>query len=194
MHWRERAQRRRAYNDPGHAHELTFCCVDRHPFLRAARACNWLADAINAARSKHEFALWAYAFMPDHVHLIVHPTRPGYDISPIIAAIKEPVGRKAIAYLREHNPAWVDRLTVQKGRRTETRFWQPGGGYDRNVKGPRTLARMIDYIHLNPVRKGLVEKPEGWKWSSAGWVDDREPNALKPDPIPPEWGVIEFVE
>jgi hypothetical protein len=40
---------------------------------------------------------------------------------------------------------------------------------------------MIDYIHGNPVRKGLVEKPEDWKWSSAGWLEGK--NSLKPDVV-----------
>ena len=40
---------------------------------------------------------------------------------------------------------------------------------------------MIDYIHANPVRRQLVEKPEDWKWSSAGWSDEK--NSLKPDAI-----------
>jgi putative transposase len=34
---------------------------------------------------------------------------------------------------------------------------------------------MIDYIHLNPVRKGLVEQASGWHWSSAAWFDRRNP-------------------
>src|SRR6476659_6378397 len=100
MHWRDRTRRRTAYNVPGHAHELTFCCVDRHPFLRAERTCLWLANAINEARDKLMFSVWAYVFMPDHVHILVHPNTEQYEISLILSAIKEPVGRAAISYLR----------------------------------------------------------------------------------------------
>jgi putative transposase len=48
---------------------------------------------------------------------------------------------------------------------------------------------MIDYIHLNPVRRGLVERASDWKWSSAAWFEDLEVegNGLVPDRIPPEW-------
>jgi len=40
---------------------------------------------------------------------------------------------------------------------------------------------MIEYIHNNPVRRGLVSRAEDWKWSSAGWHEGK--NSLRPDPI-----------
>ena len=46
---------------------------------------------------------------------------------------------------------------------------------------------MIDYIHLNPVRRGLVERAELWKWSSAAWLLGTGRPPLIPDQIPPEW-------
>jgi hypothetical protein len=39
---------------------------------------------------------------------------------------------------------------------------------------------MIDYVHANPVRKGLVVRPADWKWSSAGWCELRSPGFLGP--------------
>jgi hypothetical protein len=49
---------------------------------------------------------------------------------------------------------------------------------------------MIDYIHNNPVRKGLVDYPTRWKWSSAAWLEGKEPNSLRPDPVPNEWSEV----
>ena len=43
-------------------------------------------------------------------------------------------------------------------------FWQSGGGYDRNITSPKTLLRMIDYLHENPVRKKLVTSSLDWYW------------------------------
>mgnify|MGYP001765422319 CR=1 FL=1 len=47
--------------------------------------------------------------------------------------------------------------------------WGPlmGTGYDRNVIHTKTLRSVVEYIHANPVRRGLVEYPEEWRWSSA---------------------------
>jgi putative transposase len=47
------------YNDPGHAHELTFSCYQRFAFLQRERTCHWLAAAIEAGREKLKFQLWA---------------------------------------------------------------------------------------------------------------------------------------
>jgi putative transposase len=67
----DRTRHRRSYNDPNHAHELTFTCYHRFRFLTSDRTCGWLAEAIQEARVKLDFALSAYVFMPEHVHLIV---------------------------------------------------------------------------------------------------------------------------
>jgi putative transposase len=178
---------RRNYNDPGDAHELTFSCYHGYQFLKAERICNWLKEAIDEARVEFDFALWAYVFMPEHAHLIVWPRRPNYDIADIRQAIKEPVGREAITFLEVHAPHWLPRITRKRGKRTERLFWQSGGGFDRNIKTTKTLLAMIEYIHLNPVRRGLVEKAIDWKWSSAAWYVLGRPTPIAIDPIPPEW-------
>ena len=83
---------RHNYNEPGHAHELTFTCYQRFQFFKAERICHWLAESIDEARKKFHFSLWAFVFMPEHVHLIVYPQNNESDIAEIKKAIKEPVG------------------------------------------------------------------------------------------------------
>jgi REP element-mobilizing transposase RayT len=82
---------RRSYNEPGHAHELTFTCFHRYRFLATERTCGWLAEAIEEARVDKDFALWAFVFMPEHAHLIVWPRQVVYEISDILKAIKIPL-------------------------------------------------------------------------------------------------------
>lgn len=187
LDYRKRQRRRQTFNVPGDAHELTFSCYRRFPFLSAERTCLWLADAINEARSAHDFALWAFVFMPEHVHLIVYPRWPSHSIEDIRQRIKEPVGRKAIRYLQEHASAWLPRITRQRGKRIERLFWQSGGGFDRNIMQPKTLLAMIDYIHLNPVRRGLVTRARDWRWTSARWFEGASDLPLIPDQISSEW-------
>jgi putative transposase len=149
-----RLRRRPSHNIPGHAHELTFSCYRRYPFLKAERSCRWLAEAMNVARERHSFWLWAFVFMPDHAHLILYPRAAEYRMDRIFEALKQPVGAKAIGYLREINSPWLARLTRRRGKRTERLFWQSGGGYDRNITSPQTLLTMIDYLHESPVARG----------------------------------------
>jgi putative transposase len=107
--------------------------------------------------------------MPEHVHVLVYPTNPTVMMSRFLQAAKEPVARKAVRHLKAHSPEWLDRIKVDEGDRIRHRFWQPGGGYDRNVTETDTLRSMIEYIHANPVRRGLVSHPDEWEWSSARW-------------------------
>jgi putative transposase len=183
----ERRTHRRNYNSAGHAHVLTFSCYHGYQFLAAERTCEWLAEAINVARSKLDFSFWAYVFMPEHVHLIAYPRRSVYDIADIRHEIKQPVGEKAVRFLTNEAPDWLSRITRTRGKKSERHFWQSGGGYDRNIHEPKTLAAEIEYIHMNPVRRGLVQRAEDWKWSSAGWFLGVATSPLIPDSIPPEW-------
>ncbi len=91
------------------------------------------------------------------------------------------MARKAIKYLEIHAPEWLPRITVREGKRTRRRFWQPGGGYDRNVVELATVHDMIAYIHANPVRRGLVLRPEDWEWSSARWYAGFRPVRIEMD-------------
>jgi len=187
MHYRDRQQRRRSFDEAGHAHELTFSCYRRYRFLSAERVCDWLAMAICQSRERTGFELWGYVFMPEHVHLLVKPRSPDQRISTILKDIKQPVGWQAFQHLEACNSPWQIRLTRIRNGRSERLFWQPGGGYDRNLIEPGTLPAMLTYIHENPVRRGLVALATDWRWSSAGWMAGMPRNDLRPDPIPPEW-------
>ena len=165
-------KRRRRYDEPGHARELTFTCYRGFQFLCRDRTRQWLIDELAAARAQYPFDLWAYVIMPEHVHLLLYPRAPGMPVGKIVGHIKEEVARKAIGYLEEHSPEWLPRITVREGKRTRRRFWQPGGGFDRNAYEIETIHHMIDYIHANPVQHGLVERPGDWPHSTFGmWLE-----------------------
>ncbi len=171
----------RRYNDPGHAHALTFTCFQRQPFLRRDRTRQWLVDAIEKARETHHFHLWAFVIMPEHVHLMIHPTT-SYNISRILSSLKQPVAKRAIFFVRREAPRFLPKMTDrQPNGKTSIRFWQRGGGYDRNLWLPAHIWETIDYIHANPVRRRLCDSPANWTWSSAcNYLDDTQ-GALRID-------------
>lgn len=126
--------------------------------------------------------------MPDHAHLIVCPKEHDYNIATIRRAIKSPVAKVAIKYLESRKSDWLPRITRQRAGKKERMFWQSGGGYDRNITTSAALVQMIDYLHLNPVRKGLVARASDWRWSSAAWYEGITQGApLVIDPISSEW-------
>ena len=177
----------RRYNDPGDAHSLTFSCFQRRPFLSKDRTCLWLIESLDSARRRHRFDLWAYVLMPEHVHLLIFPRTDDYSISKILSAIKLPVTRRASAYMRRHQPQALGMMRdAQPNGRAAYRFWQRGGGYDRNLVKPKLVHATMEYIHANPVRRKLVASPEDWLWSSAGYYagTSEAPLALDAESIP----------
>ena len=153
-------KRVKSYNLPGHAHELTFSCFRRLPLLSRDRSRRWLVDAMERARREHHLHLWAYVIMPEHVHLLFWPMEKEYKVSRIRSALKLPVASRAIRFLKRKAPSFLEKIEdVQPNGKVSYRFWQRGGGYDRNVYEPVHLFMMIEYIHNNPVRRGLCADP-----------------------------------
>ena len=169
------------FNEPGQPRELTFSCYRRFRVLESERTRQWFGEALEAARATFGFQVWAYVLMPEHVHLLVYPGEHPEQVSAFLKALKEPIARKAVAYLKAHDRSWLERLRVREGRRLRHRFWQPGGGYDRNITTAAALRAAIDYIHANPVGRGLVAQAEDWEWSSARWYAGIRPVRIEMD-------------
>jgi putative transposase len=182
-------KRRRVFNEVNHAHELTFSCYHGIALLSKDRTRTWLIESLDRARREWKFALWAYVIMPNHAHVLFFPLDAEYRMDLICKAIKQSVARRAISWLREHSPGFLKQLAgTGSGTRRKYHFWQPGGGYDRNIDNSTTAWNAVQYLHLNPVRKHLVERPEDWRWSSAQWYAGQRDVPLKMDGTPPEAG------
>jgi len=162
-------KRRRRYDIAKQARVLTFSCFHGYKFLAKDRTRQWLVEELDRVRREHPIELWAYVIMPEHAHVMVYACEEGIEVGRIIGYAKEEVARKAIQFLRKQSPEWLARITFREGGRIRRRFWQAGGGYDRNIIEDTTLAFEVDYLHGNPQRRGLVARAIEWKWSSAQW-------------------------
>ncbi len=163
-------KKRKSFNISSHAHELTFSCYLNRRFLESEMLCRFLVDSLERAKNKYYFDIWAYVIMPEHVHLLVFPKEREYSIAKILQSIKQSSSKKAISYFKGNNPEFLEQMTTGQ-KDMKHRFWQDGGGYDRSVYSYKALQEMVTYLHNNPVRRGLVENPEDWKWSSSKeWI------------------------
>src|SRR5258706_13606545 len=121
---------RKSINAEGHAHELTYSCYKRLPLLSKDRTRQWFIEALQRARSRWHFELWAYVIMPEHAHVLLLPTEDDYDISMIVKAIKQPVARKALEFLRGNSPEWLAKLAVPTSKsKVEDKVLEACGGY-----------------------------------------------------------------
>ena len=157
----------RRFDQPGDAHFLTFSCFRSLPLLERNRTRRWFVEALQLGRTQNKFDLWAYVIMPEHVHLVLLPLERS-KISDILSTIKQSTSKRALNWLRRHAPEYLPALLDrQPNGKQSYRFWQRGGGYDRNLRSLRDIHEKVAYVHDNPVRRGLVEQAIDWQWSSA---------------------------
>jgi putative transposase len=157
------------FEDERHVHELTFCCFERQPLLTNDLWRSWFCEVLDSACVRHDFLLLAYVLMPEHVHLLVCSGGTGFRISDLLGDLKRQFSRRVKRHLTVTHDPTLDRLTVrQRPGVTTFRFWQEGPGYDRNLTTSKAIVSAMEYIHANPVRRGLCKRAVDWPWSSAG--------------------------
>ena len=185
-------KRVRHYHELGDAHELTFSCFHRWPLLTNDTWRAMLAESIDRATENHHYRLTAFVFMPEHVHFLIHPLPEAGKIDALLKAIKRPFSYRVKQLLLQSRSRLLARLTIrQRPGLTTFRFWQEGPGYDRNIMKASTILSSIDYLHNNPIRRGLVKTAIDWKWSSARFylIDPPQqyPNLPQVHSLPAEW-------
>jgi putative transposase len=163
-----RRKRIKHFEQERHVHELTFSCYQRRPLLANDERRTWFCEELASACDRQGILLLAYVLMPEHVHLLVFPAVQGSSISKLLAHVKRQFSCRVKRRLTETQDPMLDRLTVLQRPGVMTfRFWQEGPGYDRNLTEPESIAAAIEYIHANPVRRGLCRRAVDWPWSSA---------------------------
>ena len=170
------------FHEPGHLHEFTFSCYRRLKLLTNDDWRKRLSRAIDNANQKCHWELVAFVYMPEHVHLLVNPLDPNPDFGQYLQALKQPFSQQIHGTLKACESKLLERLVIRDRPDHECfRFWQEGAGYDRNLFSPKALLAAIDYIHENPVRRGLCQRAIDWKWSSARWYLLDPPRQQDPD-------------
>ena len=172
----ERRKRVEHYHEPGDVHELTFSCYGRMPLLTNDHWRSYLVESIDHSIKAGKFRLIAFVFMPEHVHLLVLPSEADVRVGAFLAGVKRPCSTSVKQDLESSGSPLLQRLTVrERPGKTVFRFWQEGPGYDRNLQTEKSVVAAIDYIHANPVRRGLCEQACQWIWSSARYYQGNPP-------------------
>jgi len=167
------------YYGRGHLHFLTFSCYRRLPLLGTVRARNVFVQALAKIRVRYQFLLVGYVVMPEHVHLLISESAKGSP-SMVLKVLKQRVSRD----LRKRNrraPAGQMRLPFMRGEGLP-RFWQPRF-YDFNVYSAKKKREKLEYMHANPVKRGLVRDPGDWNWSSYSFYAKGETGLVPIDPV-----------
>ena len=161
---------------------ITFSCHRRLALLAQDGIADVFARSLAAARRTHHLSLYAWVIMPEHVHLLCRPS-PDRTMEEFLRSLKMSVAKQALEQWKQVRAPILSRIV--DGDRP--RFWQAGGGFDRNLRDEAEFAREVRYIHHNPVERGLVERPEQWKWSSVRWWMGLREGELECDIPPGPW-------
>ena len=145
----------RRYHEDNRPYFVTAVVKDRRSVFADHHAARLLRDVIVSCRNRYRFLVLSYIVMPDHFHAILVP-KPGDTISAVMRYIKG-------TFARRYNAASDSGGAV----------WQPRF-YDAAIRSERELMVRIRYVEENPVRAGLVKRPEQYPFSSAAqdWRSD----------------------
>jgi putative transposase len=144
---------------------ITIVTKNRLPVFQTDRMRELLCSAIDEARNSARFLLFAYVMMLDHLHLLT--SRPT-STSDVLRVLKGLTARRIIDYLKEksYQSSLAKLQHQQRDRKHRYSLWQT----EKNVLpvfSEGKFLEKVNYIHLNPVRAGLIEESTDYRWSSA---------------------------
>lgn len=147
---------------------VTSTIVNWIPVFKSRHYYQILIDAIKYNQINKNLKLYCYVLLPEHFHLIL----TGDNLTNIFKSIKGFTAKEIINLLiGEKNLKTLDKFREYKKEfktKSEYQVWQESF-HPQEVLTDKIFQQKIDYIHLNPVRKGLVSNPEDWIYSSAGF-------------------------
>jgi putative transposase len=139
-------------------HFLTFSCYRRRPNFGTPESRTTFEAALERVRQQYGLCVYGYVVMPEHVHVLVSEPECGI-LAQAMQSLKQGVARRLA--LRAADSFWQERY------------------YDFNVWSHHKFVEKLRYIHRNPVKRRLVERPEDWAWSSFRHYLSGNPGAVE---------------
>jgi putative transposase len=164
-----------------HLHFITFSCYRRLPLLKTAPARDLFVRELARVRAEYEFLLVGYVVMPEHVHLLISEPRKGTP-STVLQMLKQRVSKKLRKKNRETFVGQLRPVFPEPVGNIRS-FWQ-SRFYDFNVYTNRKKREKLEYMHCNPLARGLVQHPKDWPWSSWQFYAMAEPGLVGIDIVP----------
>ena len=119
----------------------------------------------NRASAVPRIHLYAVVIMPDHVHLLLQPLRSPdgwpFPLVDILQSLKSSTAHRMNKLLHHSGPVWEEE------------------SFDHVLRSDESLQEKVEYLRQNPVRRGLVKRPEDYKWL---WINPNSCVARAPSP------------
>ena len=151
---------------------MTYSVVEWLPVFTSEVPCHFITESLNYCHQHKGLRINTFVIMPTHLHAIVFSS--DFRSEPLAAALTEfrkLTGRQLSDYCQQSMPAcFCATLKENSGIDRERRFWQPSR-HPIGIQTEKFWRQKLDYLHENPVRKGLVRRSRDWRYSSALWYD-----------------------
>jgi putative transposase len=125
-----------------------------------------MLDAFNYCRQNKDLKIYAYVIMDNHFHLVAS----GPDLALIIQSLKRHTAKQIVSKLQTQKKQWLlNQLSFYKKKhkaQSKYQVWQEGF-HPQLIENEEMFIQKLEYIHYNPVRRGYVDNPEHWRYSSA---------------------------
>ncbi|MDD5088740.1 MAG: transposase [bacterium] len=136
-------------NFAGSIHFITVVTRERGSWFTSDDICTAILESFEHHRRKCTALCYGYVLMPDHLHALIGQTEEGDVVPRLVREFKKWTSAN-------HQPIGYPATTLWRDKYD-----------DVPVPGSDAARTKVEYIHNNPVRRGLVESPEKYRWSSA---------------------------
>lgn len=139
---------------------VSFSTFQRRFLLQSDRLCELLLDVLRDNRLKKRFQVHEFVFMPNHVHLLLTPA-PEVSLEKAVQFIRGGFSFRAGKELNFRGEVWQKRFD------------------EHRIQDAADYARHAEYTRMNPVKAGLVARPQEWMYSSARPMQEVEPAPMQ---------------
>ena len=154
---------------------ITFTITDWLPVFISPEPIKIIADSLEFSINKRHLRVNAYVIMPNHIHMIVFDAQfDNLRLKQTLVNFRKFTGHRLADYIDSHLSRSLSSVIQAKNITDRARqVWQPGW-HAEGIVGDRFWEQKINYLHMNPVRKGFVLLPEHWRYSSARYWQNGE--------------------
>jgi REP element-mobilizing transposase RayT len=161
---------------------VTSTIVEWLPVFTSEKYFIILIDTIKYYQLNKRLKVHAYVILDNHFHLLTS----GEDLSKTLSLIKSFTAKKIIEELQKDRKDWLLHLfefyKLSHKKESTHQVWQEGF-HPQQIISENMLQQKFDYIHMNPVKRGLVVEPYHWRFSSASYYYKDKEGDIKIDEI-----------
>ena len=153
---------------------VTVSVIEKIPVFTNSTYMDVLIDNMKFYRKQEDLKIYYFVIMDNHMHLIVLQKD---NISRVLQNFKSYTAKEILKLLEKDKRKWIlylmEYFKKDYKRDSKYQFWQEGS-HPQLIHSWDMLRQKANYIHFNPVKRGLVSEPADWLYSSARNFEGKE--------------------